>query len=78
MNIKKMMVIGKEGAIVSQFTKNGKQYLALVNKDYRSKMTVDIVWSNNIPVQITKQLKTMKTKKRYTVAAGDILVFRLS
>lgn len=78
LNIKKMMVIGKEGAIVSQFTKNGKQYLALVNKDYRSKMTVDIVWSNNIPVQITKQLKTMKTKKRYTVAAGDILVFRLS
>ena len=76
-NVKKLTVIGKEGAIVSQFTKNGNQYLALVNKDYKRKMTVEIAWSNDTPVHITKDLKAVTVQKRYNVAAGDMLIFRL-
>ena len=76
-NVKKLTVIGKEGAIVSQFTKNGNQYLALVNKDYKRKMTVEIAWSNDTPARITKDLKAVTVQKRYNVAAGDMLIFRL-
>ena len=76
-NIRQLIVSGKEGAIISQFVKNGKQYLAIVNKDNKDNMAVKIKWQNDTPVQITKSLQTLRVKNSYNIGAGDIIIFKL-
>ena len=76
-NISKIKIKGKVGAIISVFTKNEHTYLSLVNKDYQQKMTVKIKGKNNIPLRITKNLDTEKLNSTYSVSGGDILIFRL-
>ena len=55
-NIKKMRVEGRQGAIVSTFKKDGHLYMAVVNKDYQNDMRLYITVKNNVTM-LTKQLK---------------------
>lgn len=76
-NLKSLKVVGTKGAILSEFTKNGHRYLAIVNKDHEASMKVRIRYRNATPCQISKQLKESAGKTAYTVEPGDILLFRL-
>lgn len=76
-NLSSLSIRGGLGAIISVFSKDNNQYLAMVNKDHQHYMTVYIEAKNSIPVHITKKLKTEKLKSSYTVSGGDILLFRL-
>ena len=76
-NLNKLKISGKRGCIVSQFTKDGHTYLALVNKNYRGKMKATIGWRNDTPRRITKSLVEEPMKSSFTIDAGDILLFKL-
>lgn len=76
-NIKSLSVNGQAGAVVSVFTNNGHKYLAIVNKDYVSTMTLKITAKNNAVKNISKQLVENSLKSSYTVQPGDIVLFRL-
>lgn len=75
--IKSLSVNGKEGAVVSIFSKNGKKYLAVINKDYERTMTLNISVSSNLVKSISKQLVESTPKSTYTVQSGDIALFKI-
>ena len=76
-NIRSLKIVGKQGAIISQIEKNGHRYLAIVNKSHEESLTVRLRYRNSKPRQLTKQLKAVAVKSTYTVAPGDLLLFRL-
>lgn len=76
-NIKRIIVSGKEGAIVSQFKKDNHIYMAIQNKSYTKRITVQILAKNNIPVRITKDLQAESLRDKYTLPGGDIVIVRL-
>lgn len=75
-NIKKMRVEGRQGALISTFKKDGHLYMAVVNKDYQSDMRLYITAKNNVTM-LTKQLKEVAVKPSYKIGGGDILLFKL-
>lgn len=77
-NLSLLNVVGRQGATISQFTKNGHQYLAIVNKSPKEKLTIQLKTLNQTPRRITKKLQAVKTINNYTVQPGDILLFRLT
>ena len=77
-NLSLLKVVGRQGATISQFTKNGQQYLAIVNKSPKDKLTIRLKTRNQVPRHITKKLQPVKTKNNYTMLPGDILLFRLT
>jgi hypothetical protein len=76
-NIRSLKIVGKQGAIISRFEKDGHRYLAIVNKSHERTLTVRIRTRNNIPQHLTKTLDKERIKTNYTVDAGDILLFKL-
>lgn len=66
---------GLNGAIVSQFSKAGRQYVAIVNKDYLSPITLSIKTDSGV-VRVKKDMTTEKPATKYKIGAGDILLFR--
>ena len=77
-NLSLLKVVGRQGATISQFTKNGRQYLAIVNKSPKAKLTIRLKTRNQTPRRITKKLQAVKTMNNYTIQPGDILLFRLT
>ncbi len=77
LNLSLLKIVGRQGAIISQFDKNGHSYMAIVNKSHQDKLTVRIKTKNDIPRHITKNLQEEKMKRSYDISAGDILLFRL-
>lgn len=75
-NITNLKTDGAQGAIVSQFKKNGKHYMAVVNKDYLNPMNLYIKTKNGV-VKINKDLTEVTPADTYKVDAGDIILFRL-
>jgi hypothetical protein len=75
-NIKKIKIIGRQGAIISTFKKDGHLYMAIVNKDFLSDMELYISAKKNVTM-ITKQLKETTAKSKYKIGGGDILIFKL-
>lgn len=75
-NIKSIKVEGANGAIVSQFTKDGHSYMAVVNKDYNKALTLSIRTRHGVK-RIKKDMTTEKPQERYTIEAGDMLLFKL-
>ena len=75
-NIKKLKVVGRQGALISTFKKNGHLYMAVVNKDYESDMKLYISAKTNVRM-LTKQLKEAAVKSSYKVGGGDMLLFKL-
>ncbi|MBO7051998.1 MAG: beta-galactosidase [Prevotella sp.] len=76
-NLKQLKVVSAKGAIISLLNKEGKQYMAIVNKDPQRAMTVLIEKKNDTPRHVTKELKEEAMKQRYVVPAGDVLLFML-
>lgn len=65
------------GAIVSYFKKDGNFYLAVVNKDYKKSMTMDIAF-NNKSKKLDKQGRyTYLTSESMYIQPGDIAVFQI-
>lgn len=77
LNIKSLKVVGRQGAIISQFQKGTLRYLAVVNKSHEKTLTLRIQPRNATPRHLTKQLKEEAIKTSYIIPAGDILLFRL-
>ena len=75
-NIKKLKVVGRQGALISTFKKDGHLFMAVVNKDYQSDMTLYISAKNNVTM-LTKQLKGTAIKSSYKIGGGDMLLFKL-
>jgi len=61
-NIRQLKTIGRKGAIISQFIKDGHQYLAIVNKDHERTMKLHIRASSNMVCRINKQLQEKKMR----------------
>lgn len=77
LNLRLLKIVGRQGAIISQFEKDGHRYLAIVNKSHEQALTVRIQPRNSIPHHITKYLQPQAMKTSYPLSAGDILLFRL-
>ena len=77
LNIRLLKIVGRQGAIVSQFLQNGHRYLAVVNKSHEEPLTLRIRPRNDTPRYITKQLQEEAMKPSYTLSPGDIALFRL-
>jgi spore cortex formation protein SpoVR/YcgB (stage V sporulation) len=75
-NIKKLKVVGRQGALISTFKKAGHLYMAVVNKDYESDMKLYISARSNVTM-LTKQLKETALKSSYKIGGGDMLLFKL-
>ena len=75
-NIKRLKVVGRQGAIISTFKKDGHLYMAVVNKDYQSDMKLYISARRDVTM-VTKQLKETTVKSSYNIGGGDILLFKL-
>ena len=75
-NLKKLKVVGRQGALISTFKKNGHLYMAVVNKDYQGDMKLYISAKKNVTM-LTKQLKETAIKSYYKIGGGDILLFKL-
>ncbi len=76
-NLRSLKVVGQQGAIISQLTKNGHQYLAIVNKSHENQLTVRIRLRNGVPRHLTKTLEEETMRNSYTIEAGDMLLFKL-
>ena len=65
------------GAVVSRVRKDDKAYIAIVNKDYKADMTLDIAFTGET-WQIDKEgYKAAAESGRFTVAPGDIVLFQV-
>lgn len=68
---------GDNGAVVSRVCKDGKIYIAVVNKDYKADMTLDIAFSGQA-WQVDKQgYKSAAKSGQMSVAPGDIVLFQI-
>lgn len=76
-NLSSLKIVSSKGAIISQLEKDGHRYLAIVNKNHWDPMTVLIKAKNNTPRHLTKSLQEESMKTSYSVAPGDILLFKL-
>ena len=77
-NIASLKIKASAGALISTFEKQKHIYMAIVNKDYQHEMKIYIKAQNNIPYHLTKKMQKQPMKTSYTIAAGDILLFRLN
>lgn len=75
--IKRIKVTGSAGAVLSTFSNNGHNYLAIVNKDYEKTMSLEITATSSGVMYINKQLAESTPKSAYTIQPGDIALFRL-
>ena len=75
-NIKRLEVVGRQGALISTFKKNDHLYMAVVNKDYEGDMKLYISAKSNVTM-LTKQLKETAVKSSYKIGGGDMLLFKL-
>lgn len=68
------IVTGESGAVVSYFTNNGKQYVALVNKDFVEESVLKIKFSGEA-AEVAKDGTESPVAESYTVEPGDIKIF---
>lgn len=76
-NLRSLKIVGRQGAVISQFEKDGHKYLAIVNKSPERPLTVRIRTRNATPRHISKTLQEESMKVSYNIEAGDILIFLL-
>jgi len=76
LNITKIKVKGKKGCILSTFKNGQHHYLAIVNKDHLSPITLTIRTRKGV-VMIDKSLQEWVPSSSYQVSGGDMLLFKL-
>jgi hypothetical protein len=69
-------VKGKKGCILSTFKNGQHHYLAIVNKDHLSPITLTIGTRKGV-VMIDKSLQEWVPSSSYQVSGGDMLLFKL-
>lgn len=72
-----LVVEGKKGALVSEFTSGKNRYLAVVNKDYTDSMRLRIKAKTQSVCYINKKLQQEKLAGQYIVQPGDVVIFKL-
>ncbi len=72
-----LVVEGKKGALVSEFTSGKNRYVAVVNKDYTDSMLLRIKAKSATMWHITKKLQQERLAASYTVSPGDVAIFKL-
>ena len=77
-NLSALKVRGRRGAVISIFEQQGHRYVAIVNKDYRRELKLQVGAKNDTPRRITKTRQEEPLLTAYTIAAGDILIIRLT
>ena len=65
------------GAVVSKVVKDGKTYIAVVNKDYKADMTLDIAFTGEAWRIDKEGYKTAAKSGSFSVAPGDIIMFQI-
>lgn len=65
------------GAVVSKVVKEGKTYIAVVNKDYKADMTLDIAFTGEAWRIDKEGYKTAAKSGCFSVAPGDIIMFQI-
>ena len=76
-NIKKLKVSGRQGAIISTMQKDGHLYMVVVNKDYQGEMQIQL--TAKAPVRmVTKSLTETAATSYYKIGGGDMLLFKLN
>lgn len=68
---------GDTGAVVSKIEKDGNVYIAIVNKDYRNAMTLDIAFSGAATAYDNEGYKSEAKSGNCTVEPGDIIIFQI-
>ena len=63
------------GAIVSSFTNNGKNYMAVVNKNCEGSMALTVGFKVDNVVTVAKGGAETPVQENYQIEAGDILIF---
>lgn len=63
------------GAVISKVVKDGNTYIAIVNKDYKANMALDIVFSAKAWRIDKEGYKTEAKSGSYEVGPGDIMLF---
>lgn len=72
-----LIVEGKKGALISEFTSGKNSYVAVVNKDYTDSMLLRVKSRAKTVRYINKRLLQERLASSYTVSPGDIAIFKL-
>lgn len=72
-----LVVEGKKGALVSEFTSGKSRYLAVVNKDYVDNMRLRIKSKTQGVRYVNKKLQQENLVGQYIVKPGDVAIFKL-
>ncbi len=72
-----LVVEGKKGALVSEFTSGNNRYVAVVNKDYTDSMLLRVKAKSATVRHISKKLQQERLAASYTVSPGDVAIFKL-
>ena len=65
---------GDEGAVVSYFTNNGRQYIAIVNRSCTADTTLEIAFTGTAS-HVAKDGTESPVEPTYTIEPGDIRIF---
>lgn len=76
-NIQKLKVSGKQGAIISTIQKDGHLYMMVVNKDYQGDLRLNLTAKEPVRM-ITKHLTETAVESNYIIKGGDMLLFKLN
>ena len=76
-NIKKLKVSGRQGAIISTMQKDGHLYMVVVNKDYQGDLQLNLTAKDPVKT-ITKSLTEAAVESSYIIKGGDMLLFKLN
>ncbi len=68
---------GDTGAVVSRVVKDNEVYIAIVNKDYQNKMTLDIAFTGAATAYDNEGYKSEAQSGSYTMDPGDIIIFQV-
>lgn len=65
------------GAVVSRVVKEGKTYIAIVNKDYKNDMTLDIAFADKATKIDNMGFKGEAKSEIVTVSPGNIIIYQI-
>lgn len=66
------------GAVVSRVVKDGKTYIAIVNKDYKNDMTLDIAFTGKATKIDNMGFKGEAKSERLIVSPGNIIIYQMN
>ena len=65
------------GAVISQVVKEGRTYVAIVNKDFNRDMTLDIAFNRKVTKIDNMGYKAQAQSENITVSPGNIVIYQI-